>query len=122
MSSPSYQWPTKDIGSERLRAQARAHVSLISDACRAFYPHVPRDPEGTSRTVLELFLARHPMRAATKEQAAIHEAGHFVAFERLGLLAAKAEIHGSAFGRGGWGGAAGSPARRAPASRRLRNR
>jgi hypothetical protein len=73
---------------------------------RAFYPHVPRDPEGTPRTVLELFLARHAMRAATKWMVAIHEAGHGVAYERLGLLLRKAEIRGSAGGHSGWGGTA----------------
>jgi hypothetical protein len=90
----------------RLRAQARAHVSVISKAYEAFFPHAPVDAEGTPRTVLELFLSRYPMRAATRGQAAIHEAGHFVLFERLGLCATTAEIRGSAGGLYGWGGGA----------------
>ena len=106
MRSLGYQSPTKDIGSETLRAQARAHVRQISRAYEAFYPDVERDEEGMSLTVLELFLAIHPMQAATRGQVAIHEAGHFVAFERLGLLAGDAEIRGSAGGRNGWRGRA----------------
>jgi hypothetical protein len=106
MRSLGYQPPTKGIGSETLRAQARAHVRQISRAYEAFYPDVPRDEEGMSLTVLEPFLAIHPMQAATRDQVAIHEAGHFVAFERLGLLAGNAEIRGSAGGRNGWSGRA----------------
>ena len=38
--------------------------------------------------------------------AATHEAGHFLAFEVLGLGASVAQIHGRLFGWGGWGGTA----------------
>lgn len=40
------------------------------------------------------------------EQAVFHEAGHFVVAEALGMVAGKAEIRGSPFGRYGWGGSA----------------
>src|SRR5262249_55284304 len=55
---------------------------------------------------LKVFLAAHPMRTPTKEQAAIHEAGHLVGFESCRFLAFKAEIRGSTFGRDGWSGLA----------------
>jgi hypothetical protein len=48
----------------------------------------------------------YSMRAATREQAALHEVGHFVAFEVFGLGAYSASIKGTKFGRGGWCGAA----------------
>jgi hypothetical protein len=31
---------------------------------------------------------------------------HMIAFERLGMVAFKAQVHGSAFGHHGWGGTA----------------
>lgn len=52
------------------------------------------------------FLEVFPQKKATKTMAGIHEAAHFVAYTVLGLGAWKAEIHGTKFGRGGWGGRA----------------
>ncbi len=45
---------------------------------------------------------------ASIEQAACHEGGHFVMAEALGMVATKAKIHGSPFGRTGWSGSAGA--------------
>lgn len=53
--------------------------------------------------LIEACLREHPRRAATKWQAAVHEAGHMVAYEVEGMVAAHAEISGTPFGRGGWG-------------------
>ena len=57
--------------------------------------------------MFEAFLTRHRMRGLTKVQAAIHEAAHFFADERVGKGAYQAHIHGSPFGRY-WGGEASS--------------
>jgi hypothetical protein len=46
------------------------------------------------------------MQPLTRALAAIHEAGHFIAFERLGMVAGEAYIVGSPFGRNGWSGGA----------------
>jgi hypothetical protein len=53
-----------------------------------------------------VFLVKHPMVAATRAHAAIHEAAHFISFELGGLGAGAARIDGSAFGHGGWSGEA----------------
>ncbi len=55
---------------------------------------------------LRNFLREHPMRAATREQTAIHEAGHLISFEMQEMVAEYARLEGASFGHGGWGGAA----------------
>ena len=102
MSSPSYQRPTKEIGSERLSAQARDHFRVAEAPCRKFFAgRKLLDP-----AVFEAFLTRHPMRNATREQVALHEAGHFIGFERVGSGAFQAHVDGTPFGHYGWGGGA----------------
>ena len=92
-----------------IHAQARGHLNYyIKRACRevlGLHCDGPFDDDAALAS-LKVFLTAHPMRAATKLQAAIHEAGHFVLFEWLGFLAGTAEIRGSRFGRHGWGGGA----------------
>jgi hypothetical protein len=92
-----------------LHAQARGHLNYyIKPACRevlGLHCNGPFDDDAALAS-LKVFLTAHPMRAATMEQAALHEAGHFVLFERLGFLAGTAAIYGSPFGRNGWGGGA----------------
>ena len=92
---------------ERLRAQqATGQLGPIKWTYQKVHgPDKPLD-DGAVLAQLEAFLVKHPMRAPTRMQAGIHEAAHFVAFERLGLVAGTAAIYGSAFGRAGWGGEA----------------
>jgi hypothetical protein len=65
-----------------------------------------RGHEQLIRQALADFSENHPTRGATHAQAAIHEAGHFIAFEVDGMVAGKAQIEGSPFGRNGWRGSA----------------
>jgi hypothetical protein len=87
--------------------QARAHLDPIKQAHQNALgrPDVPFNDDAVIAP-LKVLLAAHPMRAATKSQAAIHEAAHFILYERLGFLATIADICGQPFGRGGWGGSA----------------
>ena len=89
-----------------VRSQARARLDPINQAYQDVRGRDEPFDDDAVLASLKVFLARHPTRPATEEQAASHEAGHFVAYERLGFLATTAEIYGSRFGRGGWGGAA----------------
>jgi hypothetical protein len=92
----------------RLLRQARMHTKQIYTDWVEI--HGPSEPWKDAPVVgpLKAFLIRHPMRSATKWTAAIHEAGHFVLFERTGMRPFKAQIIGSAFGRWGWRGTAGA--------------
>jgi hypothetical protein len=100
MSSPHAQ--------DLLHAQARGHLRPIKQAYRDVHGLRCDEPfnDDAFLAPLKVFLAAHPMRSGTKEQVALHEAGHFVGFEACGLIAGTAEIHGSTFGRYGWGGVA----------------
>lgn len=89
---------------ERIARQAQGHTDTFClDWRNVFGPAVPF---GRLHLVFAAYLARHPMRTSTMKMTALHEAGHYIAFERLGMVATFANIHGSAFGRGGWGGGA----------------
>jgi hypothetical protein len=66
-------------------------------------------PEVTRQGVREgiaAFLYAHPMQAASKKQAAMHEAAHLNAYEIEGMVAFDARIKGSRFERDSWGGEA----------------
>jgi hypothetical protein len=92
-----------------IHAQARGHLNYYIEPARrevlGLYCNGPFDDDAVLAR-LKVFLTAHPMGEVTKWLAALHEAGHFVAYERLGFLAGTAEIRGSRFGRGGWGGGA----------------
>ncbi len=55
---------------------------------------------------LEAWQRASPWRPGTREQVALHEGGHFIAFQAVGMIAASAKIEGPPGGRGGWGGEA----------------
>jgi hypothetical protein len=92
-----------------IHAQARGHLNYYIEPARrevlGLYCNGPFDDDAVLAR-LKVFLTAHPMGEVTKWLAALHEAGHFVAYERLGFLAGTAEIRGSRFGRSGWGGGA----------------
>ena len=88
-----------------VRSQARGQLGPLNCTYDALWPRGPRN-EAVDLDVLEAFILRHPTTAATKEQAASHEAGHSIAHERLGMMMHAATINGPPFGRGGWGGTA----------------
>jgi hypothetical protein len=98
-----------EITMARLHAQARGHLNYyIKPACRevlGLHCNGPFDDDAALAS-LKVFLTAHPMGTVTRGDAAFHESGHFVAYERLGFLAGTAEIYGSPFGRGRWGGGA----------------
>src|SRR5580704_6629940 len=75
---------------EVVRSQARYQLERLNRTYNDLWPHGPRN-EGSDLGILEAFTLRHPMTAATKEQAAIHEAGHSIAYERLGMMMNGAE-------------------------------
>lgn len=91
---------------ERIVGQARNHARVRGHDYRTIFgPHEWWADEPLIGP-LEEFLTRHPMSAASKEMVALHEAGHSITFERLGMWMAFAHIHGSAFGHYGWSGGA----------------
>ena len=90
---------------EVVRSQARGQLGPLNCTYDALWPRGPRNEAG-DLGILEAFILRHPTTAATKEQAASHEAGHSIAHERLGMMMHAATINGPPFGRGGWGGTA----------------
>jgi hypothetical protein len=87
---------------EVAEAQATCHAHLVVPTVRQIYG---RGHAQLIRDELEAFLMEHPTRGATRFQAAIHEAGHFVAFEAEGMWAGQAVVSGSPFTRC-WGGSA----------------
>lgn len=103
--------PSRDplTGPPELAAlQASGHAKQIERDWSTLFGSAANYPERAIRSALELWLAGHPTTGATREMAAFHEAGHFVLFERMGISAQTAKIHGSAGGRGAWTGGAGA--------------
>ena len=104
---------------ERADRRARTYTeevcrewSTVHNDWRSVKPLARPFPEGP---ILQAFLAfeefhltrsHQPDRLNGKMLAALHEAGHFVAFQRVGLMASGAHIHGTPFGRDGWWGGA----------------
>lgn len=86
--------------------QAAGHTDQIERDWSTLFGSTANYPEKAIRSALTPWLARHPTTGATT--AAVHEAGHFVLFERMGMSAQTAKIHGSAGGRGAWTGSAGA--------------
>jgi hypothetical protein len=87
--------------------QARDHAEAIGRDWRRISRPGDEPPNYDDwAEALTPFLREHPMRRATQQMASLHECGHLIAFERLGMVAAQAHIEGSAFGRGGWAGKA----------------
>jgi hypothetical protein len=93
---------------ELFERQARAHAQLIArDWPTTIGPDRDEWPDIDTLTKhLARFLIEHPLQPGTQEMAGLHEGGHVIGYERIGMLAASAEIHGSAFNRYGWGGSA----------------
>jgi hypothetical protein len=82
------------------------HTGFVMNLVRQIYATVPQTAEDDIKCFVDGCFLRHPYQASTKHQVALHEAGHFIAFEAEGMVAGMAEIHGSSFGRHGWGGSA----------------
>jgi hypothetical protein len=57
-------------------------------------------------TLVERHYRWHPMRGATQREAAIHEAGHYVGYEVVGMQAAVAELFSPRRGETEWSGRA----------------
>ena len=93
---------------DRRRRSINLHMAAPA---RMGFRLFPADTGLADRLRVEI-AARHDATSCnpggTIEQIALHEAGHFVAAEALGMVATTAEIHGYAGGRGGWGGSAGA--------------
>src|ERR1039458_842325 len=92
---------------QRFDCVASIHTDRIMIKLRRLYEEVPKTADEDMRLFIEGYLRKNPPPPATKRQIALHEASHFVAFEVEGMVAGKAEIGGSPFGRYGWGGIAG---------------
>jgi hypothetical protein len=88
-----------------IRRQASAHAAYIRCAIKRIRPDRKAfDPSLEAR--FGAFLSKYPMSAPSRLQAAAHEAGHFILCEHQCLVALRATINGSSFGRHGWCGAA----------------
>ena len=87
---------------EVVAQQALGHARTVYYHWRQLFGVAAPYAEQPILQMFEEYLLRHPMRKATQMMAALHEAGHYIAFERLGMLATFAHIRGSARGRDGW--------------------
>lgn len=85
---------------------AGSHTYCVMKAMRLLYRHLPDTADQDVRRFVEGCLERHPPELRIQRQIALHEAGHYLAFEAEGMIAGSAEIHGSAGGHDGWGGTA----------------
>jgi hypothetical protein len=85
---------------------ATFHTKRVMQMVRLLSEGVPKAADQDVRLFIEGGLQRHPPQSATKRQAALHEGGHYIAFEAEGLVAGLASIAGSQFGHGGWSGTA----------------
>lgn len=104
-------------GVEHRGMRSENTASLVRKQAASIGPHVVRaigkihgtalkeDADAVHSGVMS-WLSKYPLRAATRRQAALHEAGHLIAFEAEGMVAFYATIRGSSFGRAGWGGVA----------------
>jgi hypothetical protein len=92
--------------------QAAGHTDQIRREWQLIFGRNESWPEEAVCAALTPWLAGHPTRGATREQAAIHEAGHFVVFECVEMIACTARIYGPRGGGGAWTGTA-APATRA---------
>ncbi len=90
---------------DQIERQAATHARRLTYYLKKIIT-LQNDAEEQILIAVRGFLNWHPMQTATKEQAALHEAGHFVAYEVEGLGAGQSEIRGTPFGRGGWSGSA----------------
>jgi len=89
-----------------IEGQAYAHVAYPVRTIRKVYGQRIAGVHEMLTARMRNFLHEHPMPAATRQQTAVHEAGHLVAFELEGMSAWAAEISGTPFGHQGWGGSA----------------
>jgi hypothetical protein len=90
--------------SNRLRAQADREVQRIEETIREVYGRFTLVDRAHVVGRFEAFFTKHPKRRATRRDAALHEAGHFVLFEACGAYSNEAMIYGSPSGE--WGGEA----------------
>jgi hypothetical protein len=93
---------------ELVARRACGHADQIEKDWRTLFGSTATYPQDAIRSALTPVLAKYPAREATRDEVAIHEAGHFVLFERMGMGAAQARIFGPAGGRGAWTGTAGA--------------
>ncbi len=91
---------------ELIASLADGHTASLYHDWRHVLGAAAPYPKQPIREVFAAYLTSYPTPAATKEMVALHEAGHYIAFERLGMIATTAAIRGSAFGRDGWSGGA----------------
>lgn len=82
----------------QVKAPMRTIKKLHGPSCESF--------RETLLTRARNFLRQHPVCAATRQQVAIHEAGHLVSFELEGMVAARAKVDGKSVGDNGWCGVA----------------
>lgn len=81
-----------------------SHTSRVMKTVRALRPDIPEAAYQQVRTFVRSFLKKHGQPDATRKQAALHEAGHYVVYEAQGMIAGSAYIIGSPGGWAGWSG------------------
>jgi hypothetical protein len=76
----------------RARVQASNHADVIIRAIRKIRGPGAVVEKDAVRDKIEVCLLTHPTRGASKRQAAVHEAGHLVAYEAEAMVAVAAAI------------------------------
>lgn len=87
---------------EHLESLARGLTRDTGEDWRYLFGPKKSDNSHDAVGLLNAFRAKHPTRAATRKQAALRAAGHYLAFERLGMVATFATIRAPEFEERDW--------------------
>jgi hypothetical protein len=90
----------------QIERRVEGQVQFVAQDLKELYGHDAQIDYGAIRRVVAAQLPDIQLINGSRETVAVHECGHFVAFEQEGLIAGKATIRGSAFDGGGWSGIA----------------
>jgi hypothetical protein len=88
----------------RIKSTVAFYTGRIMALVQVLHKRLPPTVEDDVKRFVAEYLRQRPLQPGTMEQAALHEAGHYIAFEVEGMIAAAAEIYGSPGGHAGWGG------------------
>ena len=109
MGSPPMRRLNPPPSPELIACQALDHAEIIGcDYKTAYGLDAPWDDDASAQITSYHSLTRYPMQVRTRSATSIHEAGHCIAFENLGMVALQAEIYAPLFEDAGWTGAASS--------------
>ena len=89
-----------------VRNEATSFATLVVQAIKRIHGASIGVDEDALLVLMEAFVSQHPWQHATKRQAAVHEAGHLIAFQFDGMTSGEAWIEKPLFELDGWGGRA----------------